>query len=408
MSVFTYKAIKDGSNFVKGSIEATSIKEVRDMLRKMDLVPVKIEEGQSNSNASSMFNSNRSKLKRLSMREKIDFTNTMHILSKSGVSIIESLMFMETNAATPNSGKLAEELRKSVLAGANLSEAITKFPFIFDQVFIGLIKAGEESGEIDTTLGRMVFLLKKQEKLRGKIIATMVYPTMVIILAMAVTLIMLMVVFPAFKDVFATSGKKLPFITQFLIDLGDFLKTFWIVVPITIGSMVYVALNIMKWRFTKRLIDRGLLKLPILSDFVKYASLSNFISVLKVAFDAGVPIVDSLILSNLTVSNTVLNQAVRNSATSIQNGQSLSNSLKSTEFMPPIIMCMISTGEQSGNLGEMLDQAGAYIDDELERVVDLLNKASEPFLLVVIGSIVLVLALALYLPLFQSYANMSG
>jgi type II secretory pathway component PulF len=407
MPVFNYKAIKDGSNFVSGSIEATSVKEVREMLRRMQLIPVKIEDKIDGFGLFAFLSSKKGRINHLSMTEKIEFTNTMYVLSKSGISIVETLMFMELNAASANSGKLAESLKKQVLAGSTFSESILKYPGIFNLVYTGLVKAGEESGELDTTLGRMVYLLKKQYKLRGKIISTMVYPCLVVVLSIFVTLIMLMIVFPSFSDIFAMSGKELPFITKLLIDVGVFLKTFWLVVPIFLGSLTYAAVNIMKWRFTKRLVDRALLKIPILEAFVKFASLSNFITVLKVAFDAGVPIVDGLFLANLTVANSVLNNAIRNSTTDIQNGQSLSNALKSSELIPPVIMCMIATGEQSGNLGDMLEQAGSYIDDELENVVDLINKVSEPILLVVIGSIVLVLALALYLPLFQSYSNLT-
>lgn len=407
MAVFNYKAIKDGSNFVNGSIEASSIKEVREMLRRMQLVPVRIEDGVEKESIFDFFTSKRVKIKKLSMREKIDFTNNLFVLSKTGISIVEALMFMEMNSSSENSGILAGELRKVVLTGTNLSEAIQKYPKIFDQIYAGLIRAGEESGELDTTLGRLVYLLKKQDKIKGKVVSAMIYPIMVIALATIVSLIMLMFVFPAFKEVYAMNGKSLPFITQLLMDIGTLLKKFWILVPVYIGSMVYVGMNVMKWKFSRRLIDRYLLKVPILESFVKFASLSNFISVLRVSFEAGLPIIDSLLLSNLTVENTVLNNAIRNAATNIQHGQSLSNSLKTTELIPPILMCMIATGEQSGNLGDMLEEASTYIDDELERVIELLNKASEPVLLVVIGSVVLVLALALYIPLFQSYANMS-
>ena len=131
----------------------------------------------------------------------------------------------------------------------------------------------------------------------------------------------------------------------------------------------------------------------------------NFIAVLKIAFDAGVPIVDSLMLANLTTQNYILHDSIKDAANKIQQGQSLSKSLKATNAIPSIIMCMISTGEQSGQLGDMFEQSSLYIDTQLERIMDTLNKLFEPILLVIIGGIVLTLALALYLPLFQSYSN---
>ncbi|MFH0702542.1 MAG: type II secretion system F family protein [bacterium] len=409
MPFFYYTALKSGKTIVNGNIEAISLKEAREALRKIGLLPTKIEEQKTIKKAKTSAAKKKDKivkLKKLGMRDKIDFTNSLAILSKTGIPIVEALLFIELNSSLKNVQKLSAELRRMVLTGSNLSDSVAKYPYIFDQVYTGLVKAGEESGELDVTMERMVFLLRKQDNLRNKVISAMTYPCIVVIMATLVTLVMLTFVFPAFKDMYSNMGKDLPWITQTLMDTGLFLRKFWFTIPLLLGSMAYTGHLVLKWTITKKAIDKILLSIPVVRTFVKYVSLSNFVSVLKVSFDAGVPIIDSLLLANLTIKNFILNSAIRESTTKIQHGQSLSFALKSSNVIPGIIMCMISTGEQSGQLGNMLEHAGSYIDTEVERTLEILNKLLEPLLLVVIGGIVLILGLALYLPLFQSYSNM--
>ncbi len=339
------------------------------------------------------------------MREKIDFTNTLRIMTKTGVPIIEALIFIENNTASVKTQKVAGELRRQIIAGATLADTIERYPHIFDHVYTGLVRAGEESGELDETLGRMSELLDKQDRIKSKVIGTLMYPAFVIVLAMLVVLVMLMFVFPSFKDMYDNMGKELPFITQACMNVGTFLKTYWYTVPFGLGAFFYGLFYMFKWPVSRRIIDRNVLHIPLLSKFVKYSSLSNFVSVMFVAYEAGVPIVDCLYLSNMTIHNHTLHEAIKSAAVRVQRGTQLSVALNATNLLPKILMFMVSTGEQSGMLGEMLKQASLHIDTELEKVIDALTKLIEPFMLVFIGFIVLVLALALYLPLFQSYAN---
>ena len=204
MPLFTYTAIKSsGREVTKGSLEANSLQEAREYLRRMDLIPTKLEEQTtdaglfSDKKRTTSKKPKKVKLRKLSTREKIDLTNTLFILSKTGISIIEALLFIEVNVISKNTQNLVADLRRQVIQGASLSDAVSKYPYIFDSIFTGLIKAGEETGELDTTLERMTILLEKQDKLKNKVISTMMYPFFVILLAMGVTTIMLTFVFPS-------------------------------------------------------------------------------------------------------------------------------------------------------------------------------------------------------------------
>lgn len=412
MPIYNYVALKDGKEIVKGKIDALTSKEARSLISKMGLIPTRIFDSSQRSQeelAKLQQADDRKKvrLKKLSMRERIDFTKTMQILTKTGVPIIEALMFIEANSGSKKIQDVSQEIRKQIIAGNTFADTINKFPQIFDSVYTGLVRAGEESGELDITLDRICTLLDKQDKLKSKVVGTLIYPVFVINLAICVVLIMLIFVFPPFKEMYDSMGAKLPAITQMCMDTGIFLKQYWYIIPVGFGAAFYGIIFLFQWPVSKRKIDEFCLKIPLFKNFVKYSSLSNFVSVMQVSYEAGVPIVDCLYLSNLTIHNFVLNDAVKSVAQKVQQGTYLSMALKATNVMPGIILFMVSTGEQSGKLGEMLGQAAEFIDVELQRIIDSLTKLIEPAMLILIGAIVLVLALALYLPLFQSYSHIS-
>lgn len=403
MTVYNYIALKDNKNIVKGKIEAESLKEARDNVRKLGFLPTKITE--ESLSAAPETKVEAKKIQKLGLQDKIEFTSTFQILAQSGIPVIESLVFIENDAAKLKIRLLAKELRRQIMAGSTFSDTVARYPKIFGQVYIGLVKAGEDSGELEKTLERLLELLKKQAAIKSKVIGTLMYPCFVILLAMVIVTVMLVFVFPAFKDMFENQGKELPWITSTLMNLGTFLKTYWVLIPIIFGTVIFGTIFLLNWEPSKRRIDNIALKIPLINDLINFSNFSNFIAVMQVAYDAGVPIVDCLYLSNLTLTNFILQDKISTATGKVQQGQHLSMALKTTNVMPKMILFMIATGEQSGRLGDMLIQATDYIDKKLDVIIDTMTKMVEPIMLLVIGSIVLTLALALYLPLFQSYVQ---
>lgn len=409
MAVYNYNAIKNGKEIVKGKIEADSLREARENIVKLGFIPTKVEEDIDKNLIEDSEKTNKSgkpkKLPTLKLQDKIDFTSTLQILAQSGIPIIESLLFIENDAAKLRVRLVAQELRRQIMNGGTFADTIAKYPQQFGQIYLGLCKAGEDSGELEKTLGRLLELLSKQAAIRSKVIGTLMYPIFVIVLAIIIVLIMLMFVFPVFSEMFDNMGKELPFITQVLMDIGVFLREYWYLVPLMLGSVVGLIIFLFKWETSKRKIDEILLKIPIISDLLMFSDFSNFIAVLQVAYDAGVPIVECLYLANLTLTNYILQTRVKLATEKVQQGQHLSTALRTTNVMPKMILFMIATGEQSGRLGDMLGQATSFIDKKLDNIIDVMTKMIEPVMLIVIGGIVLVLALALYLPLFGSYLS---
>ena len=406
MAIFSYVALKNNRDVVKGKVEASDLRSAREAVRQLGFVPTKVIEEKARQAVDEKAVSKEfdvAKMKKLGLADKINFTSTLQILVQSGISIIESLMFIENDAAKLKVRLVAKELRRQIMAGSTFADTIARYPQQFGQIYVGLCKAGEDSGELEKTLARLLELLTKEEAVRGKVIGTLMYPAFVILLAIVIVLVMLMFVFPVFKEMFDNMGRELPWITQTLMDIGVFLKTYWFFVPLIIGSIVGLTTFAFRWEPSKRKIDEWVLKIPLISDLMQFSNFSNFISVLQVCYDAGVPIIECLYLSNLTLTNFTLKERIEVATTKVQQGQHLSVALRTTRVMPRMILFMIATGEQSGRLGEMLYQATVFIDKKLDTIIDTMTKMIEPIMLLVIGSIVLILALALYMPLFASY-----
>lgn len=404
MTVYNYTALKDGTNeLVKGKVEADDLREARAAVRRLGFTPTNIVEEQALKKEDKKKPTG--KMPKLGLAEQIDFTSTLQILAAAGIPIIESLLFIENDAAKLKIRQVATELRRQIMNGGTFAGTVAKYPEQFGQVYIGLVRAGEDSGELEKTLDRLLELLNKQQAIKSKVVGTLMYPVFVILLAVFIVIVMLVFVFPVFKEMFDGMGKDLPWITATLMSAGIFLKTYWFFVPIILGSIAGFFTFIMRWQPSKRKIDEFVLKVPLLCDLIQYSNFANFVAVMQVAYDAGVPIIECLYLANVTLTNYTLKTKIETATLKVQQGQHLSIALRSTRVMPKMILFMIATGEQSGRLGDMLLQATNFIDKKLDGIIDTMTKMIEPIMLIVIGSIVLTLALALYLPLFSSYMS---
>ena len=407
MARYNYTAYKNGtSDIVKGQVEAANLREARTEIRSMGYTPTSIIEENTISQKDKNSKKAAVRMPKMGLSEQIEFTSTLQILAAAGIPIIESLMFIENDAAKLKMRQVAAELRKQIMNGGTFAGTIAKYPEQFGHVYIGLVKTGEDAGELEKTLDRLLELLNKQSNIRSKVIGTLMYPAFVILLAIFIVIVMLVFVFPVFKDMFEQMGMQLPWITQVLMNAGIFLKQNWISIPIVFAGAIFGINFLFKWKPSKWKIDEYVLKIPLLSKLIQFANFANFIAVMQVAYDAGVPILECLYLANLTLTNHTLEKRVEEATLKIQQGQHLSAALRATRTMPKMILFMIATGEQSGRLGDMLGQAVSYIDKALDNIIDLMTRMIEPIMLVVIGTIVLVLASALYLPLFASYMGM--
>lgn len=406
MTLYSYTALKDNSITVTGKVEADSVAEARRKIRAMNLLPTSITDNvpaikKKMALASSAVGGG--KVSALTLKEKIDMTSTLEMLTSTGIPIIECLLFIEQNSDSSRVRRLTQDLRKEIIGGKTLGETLERYREIFGKVYIGLVKAGEDSGELDKTLTRMLELLKKQDAIKSKVVGALIYPSVVILLAFVAVIIMLAFVFPAFEEMFNNLGRELPPITRACMDAGLFMKQYWAVCIAGLFASLLLINFGYRQPAIRHKIDALVLRLPLLAKILKYSNFSNFIAVLQVSYEAGIPIVDCLFLANLTMDNHSLKMTIMDAATKVQQGMHLSTALKNANHVPTMMTFMIATGEQSGRLGDSLFHCVNYIDKELDNTIDNFTKLIEPALMVGIGVLVGLLGLALYLPLFQAY-----
>ena len=265
MPTYSYIALRNNKDIVKGKVDALNARAARDAVKKMGLLPTKITDDSLGDKAVHSANAANIPVHRIgsfSLKDKIEFTQTLQILTSTGIPIIETLVFLENNAESKSIRAVAHELRRNIIAGGlTLAETLEKHRKIFGRVYVGLVKAGEDSGELDKTLTRMLELLRKQDDIKSKVIGALVYPIFVILLACVVVTVMLVFVFPAFKDMFDNLGRELPLMTQICMSLGLFIRKFWFVPIVFITFIVLAIKHILSNDVTKRPVDAFFSKL---------------------------------------------------------------------------------------------------------------------------------------------------
>lgn len=409
MRKFRYHALKNNTQIIQGEVEAYSLAEARAKIRDLGFLPTKVYM-ESSSEASIEESSAQqvtsdSQIKFLSLKDKINFTRELQIMLSSGIAILDALHMLEVNSPSEKIRKISKVLQSEILSGKTFAEALTsRYGEVFGFVYTGLVLSGEASGELDTVLERVLELLKKQDAIKGKVIQASIYPGILILIMFVVLVLFAKVIFPAFASVFTFNGADVPFLAKTLFELCNFISNFWYLIIAGVVGGGYLLKEMLKDRTFKSRVDSFLMRIPVLSDFINYVNLSNFISVLQVSYESGVPILEGLKLSTKTIDSSVVKARANASLGYVKNGRSLSESFSFSSLLPNELIMMIATGEKSGTLGKMLLNIANVIDKKVDIVLETLTKLFEPILIVVMGGFVLFIAVAFY----QMYFGMLG
>jgi len=410
MASFQYEALKiSDRSRINGTINAASEKEARELLREQNLIPTKIiiinsEAVQAGKKGNPLTNFLQ-QVMGVSSKDKIAFTRNIGMMIRAGIPVTEALLYYENYATNPKFRKIVSRVRQDIISGYSFSQALAKHKHLFDDVYVNVTKAGERSGELDQTMGRLTHLLTKAEQLKMKIISAAAYPVIVVFILALVLLIMFVLVLPTFADIYKQMGVKLPFITQIMMAISNALRNYWFVSFPALGFSLFGLFKFFTSSTGKVLVDAFVMKVPVLGDLIKHTQSSHFVSTLYVSFGAGLPITDALFLATETLTHTQIRSAFKRVNVQIQTGQRLAVALASTGYVPDIVMLMISTGEESGDLEKMLEASYDYLEEEINHRVGILTSLMEPVMLLVIGAVVGFVALSIYLPLFSIYDN---
>jgi type IV pilus assembly protein PilC len=322
----------------------------------------------------------------------------------SGLSLLRTLNILSEQTENQKLAKTVGEIRDDVERGSSLSASMGKHPKIFSILFVSMVRAGETGGQLDTVLARVADNYEADYKLRQKVKSAMTYPVVVAGIAVLLVTIMLLFVVPTFANMFTGLGGKLPLPTQILLNISKAAK--WLV-PLTIvlsitGFMTYKRLRLSNAEFRYRS-DRIKLKVPVFGDLFSKVALSRFTRTLALLLRAGVPVLQALDIVAETTGNEVLTRATLDVKDSVRGGESMASPLARHEVFPPMVVQMISVGEDTGALDQMLDKVSDFYDQEVESTTESLTSLIEPIMIAILGGIVGSMIIALYMPMFKIF-----
>lgn len=406
MAKYIYKALKDNKIVVNGEIEATTPRSARDKIRELGYLPLNIynPDGVINESVTKAEAANVSKIRSMGLTDKIFFTSELQVLLSAGIPIVEALNTVEENSHKVRIKKMAGELKNAISTGLTFSQALNSlYHDVFGDTFIDLCATGELSGELDITLERVLTMLKKQDSIKGRIIQASIYPIILILLMFGILILFSKLVFPIFGAIMTTNGVDAPLFAKTVWGFCTFVGDYWLLCLVAIfafiGAINFLATN----RDTRAFFDKLLLKIPLINEFVSYVNLSNYMCVLQISYDSGVPIIKSFELATKTIGNTEMKKQAIMTKKIAAEGAILSEAFKRSRLLPGAFVTMMASGEKAGNLGKMMKDIVNVIDKKVDLVLESLAKAFEPFMIIVMGIFTLVIAVAF----FQMYMGMS-
>ncbi len=330
------------------------------------------------------------------------FTRQLATMMKAGVPLLQSFDIVARGTSNASVSKLFVDIRGDVETGTSLSQAFRKYPLYFDSLFCNLVGAGEQAGILDDLLDRLATYKEKMLAIKGKIKSALFYPTAVLVVAFIVVAVIMLFVVPAFKEVFSNFGADLPAPTLMVIAMSDFFVEYWYLIFGAIGGGLYFLVQ--AWRRSPKVqmaMDRLLLKLPVFGPVVEKATIARWLRTLSTMFAAGVPLVEALDSVGGASGNHVYLMATKKIQQEVSIGISLTVAMQNSQVFPNMVLQMSSIGEESGALDSMLSKAADIFEREVDDAVESLSSLLEPMIMVVLGTLIGGLVIAMYLPIFK-------
>lgn len=395
MAVYVWVAQGRAGEMKKGETEAVNEAAVRTQLRRQGLKPTRVKEKPKDL------------LEMLPLRGSVKgkdvvvFSRQFSTMISAGLPLIQCLDILASQEQNKSFAKIIRNIKEDIEGGSTLTDALKKYPKVFDDLFINMIAAGEAGGILDTILNRLATYLEKAMKLKRKVKGAMTYPAVVLFVSCAVITLLLVKVVPVFQSIFAGMGRELPLLTQFLIDLSNFITNNSLYI---VGALVVALVALVKFYQTDRgrtLFDRMILKPPVIGPLMRKVAIAKFTRTLSTMISSGVPILDGLEIVSRTAGNKIVERALMETRKNISEGKTIAEPLAATSVFPPMVVQMIAVGEATGSLDSMLTKIADFYDDEVETAVNAMTSMLEPMLMVFLGGVVGGMIVAMYLPIFQ-------
>ncbi|SFA92905.1 type IV pilus assembly protein PilC [Collimonas sp. OK607] len=388
--VYLWEGKDKKGKVIRGELRAGSETVVNVTMRRQGILVTKVKKKTFRSG------------KKISDKDISLFTRQLATMMKAGVPLLQSFDIVAKGHANPSVSKLVNDIRGDVETGTSLSQAFRKFPLYFDPLFCNLVGAGEQAGILEDLLERLAIYKEKTLAIKSKIKSAMFYPVSILAVAFIVTAVIMIWVVPAFKQVFSSFGADLPAPTLFVMAISDFTVSNWYIIFPTIFAGLYLFFQ--SWRRSlkvQRFMDQALLKAPIFGPVIRKATIARWTRTLATMFAAGVPLVESLDSVGGASGNAVYLDATKKIQSEVSTGTSLTTAMENSNVFPNMVTQMVSIGEESGSLDNMLGKVADFYEAEVDDAVASLSSLMEPLIMVILGVLIGGLVIAMYLPIFK-------
>jgi type IV pilus assembly protein PilC len=409
MPVFEYKARDRTGKMIAATMEAASQRDVAASLREKGFFISEIKAPKSGLSADIKLPKWLDIGSKPTSRDVTVFSRQFATVINAGLPVVQSLAILQRQAEKQGMKDALKKIREDVETGQPLSGAMAKFPGIFNKLYVYLVKAGEVSGNLDGILERVATYQEKQAALRGKIKTALTYPTVVLVIALAVTWFLLVGIVPQFAQILDQLGGELPVITAVLIAISDFLQYQWYIL---IGVIVALFFGIGFYYRTnqgKHVIDRLMLRIGVIGPLVQKSSVASFSNTFGLLLKSGVNIIESIDITKGTAGNIIVEDVLDETMENVQKGEQISTTLvKYPKVFPPLVSSMIAIGEETGAVDTMLEKIAIFYEREVDEAVDALTAALEPAMIVFLGTIVGFIVAGMFLPMFSIISQLSA
>lgn len=393
-NVYTYKGVDKKGTPVQGEINSSS-----PAIAKAQLLKQGISAKSVTKKSKPLFGSSGKAIKPMDIAV---FARQMATMMKAGVPLVQAFDIVADGLENPNLKKLVLTIRDSVASGGGFAPSLREHPKYFDELFCNLVDAGEQAGALETMLDRIATYKEKTEQLKAKIKKALSYPIAVVVVAIIVTGILLVKVVPQFAETFSSFGANLPAFTLFVLGLSELAQSYWLFILFGLAGSVFLFKEAARRsKAFAYLIDRYILKIPIVGQIIYLSVMARFARTLSTTFAAGVPLIEALTSVAGAAGNKIYSDAILKVREDVSTGIQLNTALKTRGIFPTLLIQMAAIGEESGALDAMLDKVATYYEEAVDNTVDSLTSLLEPMIMSVLGILVGGLMIAMYLPIFQ-------
>lgn len=400
MPVFDYKGLDSNGKHVKGKIDGDNAKIARAKLRKQGIYPTDITEKTTTEAKKSGF-SLRSFFKRVKLTDLSVMTRQLATLFKANVPIVDALAAIGDQIENDRLKLIITDVKEQVNEGSSLANALSKYPKVFSNLYVSMVKAGETAGTLDSVLIKLAEYTESSVKLKNKVIGSMTYPVVMMIVGVTIVSGLLVYVIPQITTIFEDMEEALPLITEIVIGLSNTLKEKWHIIIGVIVLVIYIFRRIRATEKGRMRIDHIFLRLPLFGKLIRMVAISRFASTLSALLKGGVPLLSAMDIVKNVVDNRVIRKVITEARDDISEGQPLADPLKASGQFPPIVTHMISIGEKTGELETMLNTVADAYENEVDTTVNALTQVLEPLMIVIMGIAVGTIVMAIMLPILD-------